>query len=131
MSFTKTTIEPTWEAKYAYSPAVVTQGGKTIWLAGHVGFVDDTGASLAGNFERQTRQAFTNIEATLAKAGGTLKDVVWMTVAISDDRYSGPFCEIRKEIYGKDFPASTLLTTTSFAHPDIMVEITAIAVVAA
>ena len=24
-------------------PAVVTEGGKTIWLAGHVGFVDDAG----------------------------------------------------------------------------------------
>jgi pyruvate/2-oxoglutarate dehydrogenase complex dihydrolipoamide dehydrogenase (E3) component len=23
------------------SPAVITEGGKTVWLAGHVGFVDD------------------------------------------------------------------------------------------
>ena len=58
MPLKKTIIEPSWEAKYSFSPAVITEGGKTIWLAGHVGFVDDTGASLAGNFDAQVRQAF-------------------------------------------------------------------------
>ena len=129
MSMQKTTLEPSWEAKYAYSPAVITEGGKTVWLAGHVGFIDDTGASLAGNFEAQTRQAFKNLEKTLQRAGGSLTDIVWMTVAISDGRYSQRFCDIRKDIYGKDFPASTLLTTAAFAAAEIMVEVTAIAVV--
>ena len=113
------------------SPAVVTEGGKTIWLAGHVGFVDDSGASLTGNFDAQTRQAFKNLEKTIQRAGGTLKDIVWMTVSVSDGRYSQRFTDIRKEIYGKEFPASTLLTAAAFAVPEIMVEITAIAVVAA
>jgi 2-iminobutanoate/2-iminopropanoate deaminase len=126
MALKKTIIEPSWEAKYSFSPAVVTEGGKTIWLAGHVGFVDDAGDSLAGNFD-----AFKNLEKTLQRAGGTLKDIVWMTVAVSDGRYSQRFTDIRKEIYGSNFPASTLLTAASFAAPDIMVEITPIAVVAA
>jgi len=131
MALTKTIVEPSWEAKYSYSPAVVTEGGKTVWLAGHVGFVDDAGTSLAGNFDAQARQAFKNVERTLQRAGGTLKNIVWMTVSISDGRYSQRFTDIRKEIYGSDFPASTLLTAASFAVPDIMVEITPIAVVAA
>ena len=129
MSLTKTIVEPSWEAKYSYSPAVITSGGKTIWLAGHVGFVDDAGASLAGNFDAQVRQAFKNVERTLQRAGGTLRDMVWMTVAVSDGRYSQRFTDLRKEIYGKDFPASTLLTAAAFAVPEIMVEITGIAVV--
>jgi 2-iminobutanoate/2-iminopropanoate deaminase len=131
MALKKSIIEPSWEAHYAYSPAVVTEGGKTIWLAGHTGFMDDKGASLAGNFDAQVHQAFKNVETTLKRAGGTLKDVVWMTVAVSDGRYSERFCEIRKEIYKQDFPASTLLTVSAFAVPQIMVEITAIAVVPA
>ena len=57
MPVKKTIIEPSWEAKYSFSPAVITEGGKTIWLAGHVGFVDDAGVSLAGNFDAQVRQA--------------------------------------------------------------------------
>ena len=130
MALKKTIIEPSWEAKYSYSPAVITEGGKTIWLAGHVGFADDSGVSLAGNFEGQARQAFRNLGKTLQRAGGTLKDVVWMSVAVSDGRYSQQFTEIRKEVYHGQFPASTLLTVAAFAVPEIMVEITAIAVVA-
>lgn len=130
MAFSKTTLEPTWEAKYSYSPAVITEGGRTVWLAGHVGFMDDSGASLAGDFEAQTRQAFKNLERTLERAGGTLNDIVWMTVAIADGRYSQVFTDIRKEYYPTDYPASTLLTTTAFAAPTIMLEITAIAVLA-
>jgi 2-iminobutanoate/2-iminopropanoate deaminase len=124
----KAILEPSWEAKYSYSPAVITEGGKTVWLAGHVGFVDDSGGSLAGNFDAQVRQAFKNLEKTLARVGGTLKDIVWMTVAVSDPRFSQRFTDIRKEIYDKDFPASTLVTAASFAVPEIMVEITPIAV---
>src|SRR5215470_4292272 len=131
MALKKTIVEPAWEAKYSYSPAVITEGGKTIWLAGHVGFVDDSGASLAGDFEAQTRQAFKNLEKTLQRSGGTLKDIVWMTVAVSDGRYSERFTDIRKEIYEENFPASTLLTVAAFAIPEIMVEITGIAVLAA
>jgi 2-iminobutanoate/2-iminopropanoate deaminase len=107
MALAKTIVEPSWEAKYSFSPAVITEGGKTVWLAGHVGFVDDNGASLAGNFDAQTRQAFKNVETTLRRAGGTLQDIVWMTVAVSDGRYSQRFTDIRKDIYGKNFPAST------------------------
>ena len=92
--------------------------------------MDDAGASLAGNFDAQVRQAFKNLETTLQRAGGTLKDIVWMTVAVSDGRYAQRFTDIRKEIYKNDFPASTLLTAASFAVPEIMVEITPIAVVA-
>lgn len=131
MALKKTIVEPSWEANYSYSPAVITEGGKTIWLAGHVGFVDDAGASLAGNFDAQTRQAFKNLEKTLARAGARLTDIVWMTVSISDGRYSQRFTDLRKEIYKSDFPASTLLTVAAFAVPEIMVEITAVAVIAA
>lgn len=131
MPIKKQIIEPTWEGKYSYSPAVVTEGGKTAWLAGHVGFMDDDHNSLAGNFEAQTRQAFKNIEATLNKLGGKLTDIVYMSVAVSDDRFSQVFTDLRKEIYSKDFPASTLVTVASFAHPDIMLEITPIAVLPA
>jgi 2-iminobutanoate/2-iminopropanoate deaminase len=53
-----------------------------------------------------------------------------MTVAVSDGRYAQRFTDIRTEIYGSDFPASTLLTAASFAVPEITVEITPIAVVA-
>ena len=54
-----------------------------------------------------------------------------MTVSVSDGRYSQRFTDIRKEIYRKDFPASTLLTAAALAAPNIMVEITGVDVFAA
>ena len=54
-----------------YSQAVITEGGKTVWLAGQLAIVDDTGKSLAGNFEGQVRQIFKLLGATLEKAAAS------------------------------------------------------------
>ena len=51
-----------------YSQAVVTQGGRTIWLAGHTGAVDHQQIP-AGDFDAQVRAVRHAIEATLAEAG--------------------------------------------------------------
>ena len=52
-------IEGKWQKKNrAFSPAVVTKGGTTIWLAGHGAIHDDYGETLAGDFDAQTHQAF-------------------------------------------------------------------------
>src|SRR5690349_22121321 len=39
-----------------YSLAVITEGGKTVWLGGQVAVADDAGRSLAGDFEGQVQQ---------------------------------------------------------------------------
>src|SRR3954468_1641027 len=106
-SMPKSYVRGTWQQKRAFSPAVVTQGaGKTIWVAGHTGHVDDAGKPLAGDFDAQCRQCFRNIEKTMIEAGGALRDLVTMTVFLIDVRYTTRMTEIRTEIFGKDFPAS-------------------------
>lgn len=129
MAVKREIMSPTWEEQYTFSPAVITEGGKTVWLAGQVGFVDDGGKSLAGDFDAQVRQTFRNIQKVLARAGGTLEDIVSMTVYVCDARYSKQFTDLRRAYYAKNFPASALITAAGFALPEIMVEITAIAVV--
>jgi 2-iminobutanoate/2-iminopropanoate deaminase len=113
----------------AYSQAVVTTGGKTVWLAGQVGIADATGRSLAGNFDAQVRAVFDRLAATLAEAGGGLADMVTMTVFITDARYGDRFTELRKEIFGDNFPASALITVAGLARPDMLVEVQGIAVI--
>lgn len=120
----------TWQQKRAFSPAVVTEGGRIVWVAGHTGQTDDDGKSLDGDFDAQVRQAFRNIERTLAKAGAGLKDIVTMTVFVKDPRHSTRFTELRTEIFGDDFPASALITVFGFAQPEMMLEIQSVAVVA-
>ncbi|HEY1506099.1 MAG TPA: RidA family protein, partial [Stellaceae bacterium] len=57
------------DAQRTYSSGVVTQGGKTIWLAG-MGGVTGPGGKKNSDFPSQTRQVFENIAATLKEAGG-------------------------------------------------------------
>jgi enamine deaminase RidA (YjgF/YER057c/UK114 family) len=112
-----------------YSQAVITDGGKIIWLAGQTATVDDAGKSLAGDFEGQARQVFKLLNATLEKAGGKLGDMVQMTVFITDVRYGDRLTQIRREIFGDNFPGSALITISGLANPDAKIEIQGFAVI--
>ena len=126
----KNFIAGTWEKMRAFSPAVIVTGGKMIFVAGHGGQVDDTGKSLAGDFDAQTRQTFRNVEKTLKEAGAGLKDLVTMTVFITDSRYGNQFTDIRLEIFKENFPASALITCDGLARTDMLVEVQGVAMVA-
>ena len=114
----------------AYSPAVVTEGGRIVWLAGQTATVDGDGKDIAGNFEAQTRRVFALMAETLRRTGGTLASLVTMTVFIKEPRFGDRFIEIRRELFpAGNFPASALITVTNFARPGIEIEIQAIGVV--
>jgi 2-iminobutanoate/2-iminopropanoate deaminase len=113
----------------AYSPAVVTEGGKIVWLAGQIATVDDNGKSLAGDFDGQARQVFRLLGATLERAGGKIGDMVQMTVFITDARNGDRLTQIRKEIFGDNFPGSALITISALAVPDAKIEIQGFAVI--
>jgi 2-iminobutanoate/2-iminopropanoate deaminase len=119
---------PTAQAR-AYSQAVITEGGRTVWLAGQVGAAGASGNSLAGDFDEQVREIFGRLSQTLEEAGGSLANMVTMTVFITDARYGDRFTELRKEILGGNFPASALITVAGLARPEMLVEVQGIAVI--
>ena len=107
----------------AFSRAVITEGGKTLWLGGQTGSPDR-------NFEGQVREIFSELDKTIKAVGGSgLKDMVTMTVFINDVRLGDRLTEIRKEIFKECFPGSSLITVSGFARPGILIEIQGIAVV--
>jgi 2-iminobutanoate/2-iminopropanoate deaminase len=114
----------------SYSPAVVTMGGKIVWLAGQTATEDVNGRSIGDDFDAQTRTCFELIARTLSQAGGNLKHLVTMTVYLIDARYGDRFVAIRKEFFPDGrFPCSALLTISGFARPGMMIEIQGVAVV--
>ena len=119
----------TWEEDRGFSPAVTTRGGKIVWLAGVGMAKDEEGHSLAGDFVAQAHASFREIERTLKRAGGTLQDIVTMTVFTLEVRYGDLFTELRRQYFSDGYPGSALITVAGFAHPDMMLEIQAIAVV--
>ena len=113
-----------------YSQAVVTEGGRIVWLAGQVAGEDSAGRSLAADFDGQVREVFARLGHTLEEAGGRLADMVTMTVFITDARLGDRFTQLRREIFGDNFPASALITVAGLARPEMLVEVQGIAVVA-
>ena len=113
----------------AYSQAVITEGGRIVWLAGQVGPADASSRSLGGDFDGQVREVFSRLRQTLEEAGGTLADKVTMTVFITDARLGDRFTQLRKEIFGDNFPASALITVAGLARPELLVEVQGVAVI--
>ena len=111
-----------------YSQAVKLKGGTTVYLAGVGASTDETGRSLAGDFEGQVRATFQQIRQTLERAGGSLDDIVTMTVFIKDMHYGTRFTQIRREHFTRGFPCSAMIGIDNLARPEMMVEIQAIAV---
>src|SRR3989440_12982716 len=70
----------------AFSPGVITEGGKTVWVAGQTATRDNQNNDIANNFEAQVKQVFSQIDAILKRAGGSLANVVSMTVFIKESR---------------------------------------------
>ena len=114
----------------SFSPAVITEGGKTIWLAGQTTVTDLEGKDIAGKFDEQARTIFALLNRTLERAGGSLANLVTMTVFINDARNGDRFVQMRREHFPDGrYPCSALLTISSFARPGCMIEIQGVAVV--
>jgi 2-iminobutanoate/2-iminopropanoate deaminase len=114
----------------AFSPGVVTSGGITVWVAGQTADQDSQGKSIANNFEAQVKQVFAQIDTILKRAGGSLDNVVTMTVFIKEPRYGDKFIELRREFFKNgNYPGSALITVTNFARPGIEIEIQAVGVI--
>ena len=107
----------------AFSRAVVTEGGKVVWLGGQTG-------SATSSFEDQVREIFAEMDKTIKAVGGAgLKDITTMTVFITDVRLGDRLTQIRKEIFKECFPASALISVSGLARPGLLIEIQGVAVV--
>ena len=114
----------------AFSRAVATTGGTIVWVAGHTTLTDADGNDISGNFEAQTHELFRLIEQRLDHYGGTLNDIVTMTVWLKDVRDGDRFVEIRSQYFDAGrYPSSALITVVDFARSGTMLEIKPTAVI--
>src|SRR5258708_19696157 len=85
-----------------YSQAVKT--GLVVFLSGQIG-LDPATQSLAGDdFGAQARQAFRNLEAVARASGGSLADVVQLTLFLTHPSKFGQFHDIMSELIPNPFP---------------------------
>ena len=110
----------------AYSNGILSAAPEaTLYVAGQIG-IDAKGLA-SPDFEAQTRQTWSNIEAILAEAGMTLKDIVKTTIFLVNPADYPTFVKVRTEVLDGHKPASTLVYVSALVKPDWKVEIDVIA----
>jgi enamine deaminase RidA (YjgF/YER057c/UK114 family) len=113
--------------QYGYSQATVAaSNANVIYIAGQIGITDDG----PNNFEAQVDLSFENLIAALNAAGGRVEDIVKITLLIKDhDQEKLEYLvKKRREVFGENPPASTLIPVTVLALESLDFEIDAIAV---
>lgn len=75
----------------------------------------------------QTRVVIENIARTLETVGGTLGDCVDMTVFLTDMRDFDAYNQVYGEFFDHTGPARTTVAVVSLPHPDMVVEMKAVA----
>lgn len=107
--------------------AVVANG--VVYLRGQIGQDLETRESVGiGDVEAQAEKAMANIKMLLEEAGGTMEDIVKVTVYLIDPRYREAVYRTMGRWLKGVFPVSTGLVVSALARPEWLVEIDATAV---
>ena len=113
-----------------FCQAVVTDGGKIVWLRGQCPQNLDDAINIATNDPaEQTHKVMQNILQLIEEAGGEMKHLVKIVVYITDIKNRDDIYRTIGE-YTKDIhPVSTGLVVQALARPEWLVEIDATAVI--
>ena len=122
---------PGWASPRGYANGVAA-GGRHVFVAGQIGW-DAQQRFVSDDFALQTRQALSNVIDVLACAGAGPQHVVRLTWYVtSRDEYNAAVAEIGtiyRELFGKCFPAMSVVVVSGLLEPRAKVEIEATAVV--
>ncbi|HEX2825921.1 MAG TPA: RidA family protein [Burkholderiales bacterium] len=104
------------------------RAGDTLYISGQVARPLEGGTTLVGSNEyEQAKHIFMRIQRICEGAGGSMADVVKLTIFMVNIRNNTEVWRARREFFSGDFPASTLVEVRSLAGPETLVEIEAVA----
>ena len=110
--------------------AVVTDGGKTIWMRGQCPQSLEDGVNIKSmDPEEQTHKVMQNISQLIKEAGGEMKHLVKLVVYITDIKNRESVYRTIGKYTKNIHPVSTGLVVNVLARPEWLVEIDATAVI--
>jgi len=110
--------------------AVVTEGGKTVWMRGQCPQNLDDGSNIASlDPADQTHKVMKNIKQLIEETGGTMNHLVKIVVYITDIKNREAIYQVIGEYTKGVYPVSTGLVVERLARPEWLVEIDATAVI--
>ncbi|TPM40542.1 RidA family protein [Mesorhizobium sp. B2-3-4] len=112
-----------------FASAIAVEGGRTVYTSGFLARDSQTGTILhKGDAEKQSLVCFDKIEKILEAEGGTLQDIVKMTVFLRDVTDYEAMNRARKaRLAGIDYASSTVIA--GLAAADGLVEIECVAAI--
>lgn len=116
----------------------ITGDVRWIFVGGQIS-ADARGRTIgAGDIAVQTRNVFENIQKVLAETGASMADIVKLnTYYVFDGQgdeirvFWEQMTKVRMEYIADPGPAATAVRVAGLAYPDLLIEVEAIAVVAA
>ena len=103
--------------------------GRLLFVSGQAA-TDENGKVVGkGDVKTQTRRVLEKIKNIIEAAGGTVKDIVSVTVFLTNMQDYQAMNEVRREFFGGEFPSSTAIGVTALVNPDFLVEINAVAMI--
>lgn len=119
-------ITPDNYAQFYISQAIKLDN--LVFVSGQVGVDENGNLASKDDFAIQLDQTFLNLDKVLQASGSNLSQVVKVTIFLTDMANQFPFiCQARKKYFSLPYPADTIVEVKSLYHPDIKVEIEAIA----
>ncbi|MEM9263636.1 MAG: RidA family protein [Pseudomonadota bacterium] len=118
-----------WLPALGYANGVLAKDG-TLQISGQIGW--DANKKFVGDgFIDQMRQALTNVRTIVETAGGTVEDVTRLTWFVTDKaEYLAAQKEVGqayREVFGKHFPAMSMVVVADLIEDRAKVEIEATA----
>lgn len=90
-----------------YSQAVCVDGW--LFISGQIPIDPVTGELVSGDFAKQVERVLVNVRAIVEAAGGSLRDVVKVTVYLRDLGKAGVFNEVYSRFFSENPPARSLI----------------------
>lgn len=118
-----------WVQAKGYANGVLTEDG-TLYTGGQIGW-DKNQVFVAKDFIGQMEQVLRNILDIVEAAGGTASDVVRLTWFVKDKKeymaHQREVGEAYRRVFGKHFPAMSMLVVADLIEDEALVEIEATA----
>ena len=112
---------------YSYA---VKKSGTPVFISGQVALDAEGKLVGEGDAEAQTEQVFRNLRSVVEACGGTLDDIVKITIFVTDPAYRPAVAAARQKHFKEgEYPASTYLVVSALAVPPLLVEIEAVAMI--
>lgn len=113
-----------------WSPAILSEAGRLLFISGMVARNQDGSVAGEGDYAAQTRKVCENLKSAVEAAGGTIADIMQVTVFVLDIDQFATIHAVRKEFFPEMPPASTMVEVSRLVDKRCLIEINAVAVLA-